>query len=380
MPLLKYIKNNLLSVVIALVFFLEGYSKALYFNTGINSILPKTIKSLLICYMILKLISHKKVLKEFYYVLLLTVFFIIGQLSTEEGIVYSNIVLFSKYVFAIVCYMYFKCIPVKNKVRVFYVFEGVILVNSVLIFIGYFFDVIHFKTYLGARFGYNGLFYSSSLSSYVYLIALFYFLIVEKAHFFYNRKVVFVIFSSCLIGTKTIYLSLVFICLLYFTKYAKFKYKNIFAAALVAISIFLGYLVFFKWGIFNEIRRSEGFFSSLLSFRNDLFLDETLPYVKNNWTFINYCFGGVNDFTTRSEMGFIDVLYFFGFVGGALYIILYCKTFITFKINTVNMLFLCFLGCVVFVTGNYFIYTTTPLFLLVLREKITDLSISKLRE
>ncbi|OBX21838.1 hypothetical protein BAA08_10830 [Bizionia sp. APA-3] len=283
---------------------------------------------------------------------------------------YVNILAFFKYVFPIVLFIYFSKFPIQNKNKLFRVFEAIIIFNCLLIVVGFVFGVPYFKTYLGPRFGYNGLLYSSSLTSYVYIIVLFYFLMKYKIHFFSNWKTLLVIISALLVGTKTIYLALLFISILYLVNYSQFKYKYALAMLIPIVGILAGYFLFFKWGFFNELRQSEGVFSSILSFRNQLFLNDTLPYIKENWSWINYCFGGVADFRTKSEMGFIDVFYFFGTMGGAVFLYTYWRSFFTFSPIRLVWIFSGFLGIIIFISGNYFIYTTIPLFLVVLREKL----------
>jgi hypothetical protein len=94
-----------------------------------------------------------------------------------------------------------------------------------------------------------------------------------------------------------------------------------------------------------------------------------LPYIKENWTFVNYCFGGVTDFTTKSEMGFIDVFYFFGLIGGLLFLWSYFKSYLTFNFNRINVAFLSLLVIIIFFAGNFFLYTTIPFLMIVLRER-----------
>ena len=371
---MNFIKNHQTSFLILLLLFIyvfEGYSKIIYISTGNNSSIPKIIKGLGMAFMLLQLSTLPKISLELKSLFVLVCCFIIGQLSTLNGLTTENTVFFLKYTFSLVCFLYVSKYPVKKKV-IFRVFEMIILINSGLIIIGVIFSIQYFQTYSGIRFGYNGLFYSSSLSSYVYVIALFYWLKKEKDRIWFNWEAIVVLVSACFIGTKTIYFSMAIICLYYIYFFIKNKYKNILIGITLIIAAFLFYFVFFKYGIFSEIRKTKGILSSLLSYRNELLVNETLPYIKENWSFFNYCFGGVKDFTTKSEMGFFDLVYFFGIVGAGIFIWLYYKTFFNFKKDLLSKFFLSLFFFIIFFTGNFFVYTSIPIFLLVLRERFKE--------
>ena len=130
------------------------------------------------------------------------------------------------------------------------------------------------------------------------------------------------------------------------------------------------YFFFFQYGIFNEIRRKEGLLSSIFSFRDDLFLEQTLPFIERNWTWPNYLFGGISDLATRSQMGFIDVFYFWGILGGSVYLYLYYKTFKTFPLNKILLYMLLSLVLMVFLAGNFFENASLAIYMLILKEAI----------
>ncbi|PHS66834.1 MAG: hypothetical protein COB12_05210, partial [Flavobacterium sp.] len=130
------------------------------------------------------------------------------------------------------------------------------------------------------------------------------------------------------------------------------------------------YLFLFKFGLFNEIRQNKGLLSAILSYRNELLILDTIPFIENNWNFLNYIFGGSCEYHTRSEMGFIDIVYFWGFLGGILYVWTFYKTYFTFKINGLIKLLIFSLFIIISLAGNFFFYTTIPIYLLILKERI----------
>jgi hypothetical protein len=129
-------------------------------------------------------------------------------------------------------------------------------------------------------------------------------------------------------------------------------------------------LAFYKFGLFNHIRETHGLLSSVLSYRDQLVIEKTWPYILDNWSFVNYFVGGLSDFNIRSQMDFIDVFLFWGILGGILYLITFYKSFVVFTIDKMTLYFIVFLIFIIFLAGNFFTYTTIPIYLLIIRERI----------
>jgi len=123
---------------------------------------------------------------------------------------------------------------------------------------------------------------------------------------------------------------------------------------------------------FSTLREERGLLSVFLSFRDILLVRDLMPYINENWTFINYLFGGVHDISTQSEMGFIDLFYYWGILGGILYLVIYYNSYFTFKFNYILWFFITALTFVIFIAGNFFFYSTIPIYLAVFRERIKD--------
>lgn len=233
------------------------------------------------------------------------------------------------------------------------------------------FQISIFETYRFDRFGYNGLLRTSSTGTYFYIISLFYFLYKYKDRFFYKWKSIFVFVICFLVGTKSIYLGLAAILLAFlFIKFKKTKQRYIVSILLLIGVSVLGYLLFFEFGKFNQIRESHGIISSILSYRDQLLLNKTLPNISENWSSVNYLLGGLNDISSRSQLDFIDIFHFWGIIGGIFYLVTYYKAYITFNLKNLNLYFFVFLLFIIFFSGNFFAYATIPIYLIIIREKI----------
>lgn len=363
MTFCKNVNKNLLSVFIVLVFITESYSKIHNIELGYNSNIPKICKAIFAIFMAISLLINYKKIPNKYFLIGLLVCFCIGQITLENYFNSDSILNFFKYMFPIILFLYFFVKPITStpKKTLFKVFESIIIFNTFLIILGFIFNIAYFETYMaGNRFGYNGLLYSSSSASYIYIISLFYFLIKLKKQFFSRWESIFILIGSIIIGTKTIFITIFFILFIYFKKYWKVKIKNLIPYIIGFIIMCFGYLYYYKLNSFT----------SILSYRDQIFLNKTIPYIKDNWSIVNYFFGGVQDFTTRSQMGFFDVFYFFGFIGGLIYVTAYFKSYVSFKMNYVFLMFLTILIPAIFIAGNFFMYTTIALYMMVIKEKI----------
>src|SRR5690606_3298016 len=112
---------------------------------------------------------------------------------------------------------------------------------------------------------------------------------------------------------------------------------------------------------------NEGFLTSLLSTRNKAFMEETLPFIQQQWSWLNYLVGGISDLETRSQMGIVDVFYFWGIAGGSLYLYMYYKSFVTFKLNKVVLSLMITLFGLISLSGNFFENASVAIYMLVLR-------------
>jgi len=158
---------------------------------------------------------------------------------------------------------------------------------------------------------------------------------------------------------------------MFFLTYA-LKYTRINKTLLLFCSVAIGavafYIIFFKYGIFNEVRHSDGLVSSLMSYRDELLMERTLPFINEHWNIYNYLFGGVSDIATKSQMELFDIFFFFGIVGGIIYLYIYLKAFLTFKPTLAVKYMLLALFMFVLLAGNFFFYPSIAIYLVILAE------------
>ena len=364
--------DNFLSVLLVVFFLSEAYGKLITLS-GNNTNIQSAIKFIVFSYLSFMILLYHKEKFNIFSIFFLTLCFILGQYLIPNSFSSESIILFSKYLFPLVLFIYFNFNKLSNKSAryLFKIFEGIIILNSVLIILGVLFKISIFETYRFSRFGYNGLLRNSTTSTYFYIISLFYFLYSYKDQFISKWKSILVIIVCLFVGTKSIYLSLVVVLLAFlFIKIKNNKQRNILSAILIIFIGVLGYLLFYEFGKFNQIRESHGIVSSILSYRDQLFINKTLPNIKENWSGINYFLGGFNDIYSRSQMDFIDVFHFWGILGGLLYIFTYFKSFINFKKDKLDLFFIAFLIFIIFFAGNFFTYSTIPIYLIIIRERI----------
>jgi len=368
-----FINNYLAQILLLLFFTTESISKINKYYFFENSIIPIVIKGIALCFFAVSFLLNKD--KKITY-LLFVIFgcFVLGQLFTSTPFELRIIVIFIKYLFPLLILFYFKGNPLSEKSRnnLFKAFESIITLNTILIILGFIFSISFFKTYSGDRFGYNGLFINSSTGTYVYVITLFYFLNKYQQKLFFKPKSIFILLGSLLVGTKAVYLSLFIIILYYLVAFIRNRKGIIFMSIVLIILMIFGYLSFFQFGIFNRIRESDGLLTTFLSYRNYNFMNNTLPYIQENWQFVNYVFGGVNDFSLKSEMGFIDLLFFFGLLGTIIYLYQFSKAFLNFKLKKIPALFLLVLISIIFIAGNFFTYSNIAIYLLIIRESFKE--------
>ena len=371
--LLQEIYASFASLLLLIFYLSEGFSKYSIVFQGDKLDAPRFIK--LIVTVLFCIILTRKSLWSLNYLGFLTISFVLGQLFLDSQFNTEIVVSFSKYLFPILLFLYFKHFPLNTKQRHAFltIFEGLILLNSLLVITGFLFDISWFSSY-STRFGYNGLFITSATGSYVYILALFYFLVRRKHFFFKDWKPIVILLTCLLIGTKAVYLGMLVALatyLLYYTNRFK-RYKREFLLTIAILSVGIFYIVFFQWGIFNELRQKEGFLSSVLSLRNDLFVEKSLPFIQDKWSWGNYLFGGIANMETRSQMGIIDVFFFWGIIGGVLYLWSFYKTFAAFQLTKDVKFLLLGLTTVVFLAGNFFENASVAIYLLVFKEAILN--------
>lgn len=368
------------SVILILFYCSEGLNKIIKYSSiePINA--SRAIKFIVLIALVVGLVYKKP--RIILHIILLFTFFYLGQYVLVDHFNSSVVTLFFKYIFALLLYLYFNTyiLSEKQKKALYHTFEIVVIANCIFIISGFIFDIDFFQTYKGNRFGFNGLFVASATGSYVNIIALIYFVIKDKKAVYKNYKAILLILAMMLIGTKSVYISLFLIALFYVWYYFDSSLKKIILISLFGLLFVLSYLFFYSFGVFNEIRQERGVISSVLSFRNELLLKRTLPFINEQWQFVNYLFGGLSNLSTRAQLGFIDAYYFFGLIGGTYFFLLYYKSYFTFYTKKKDVYLFIILIIIIFLSGNFFANTSLPLYLLIIKLLLEETNHSKLNE
>ena len=191
--------KNFIIIAILSVYFSDGISKFFLIFFKYDLPLSKIIKSILLGGLVYWLIRQKQ-----FFPIILFIMYSIGQYFIKESFSIDSLIIFSKYLFSASFLIYFTTskIPELTSKRYIQVFELILQINSVLIVVGWIFSISFLRTYAGHRFGFNGLFLNSATGTYVYIIALFYYLVKYKKGFFLNPYSWLMLFCCVLLGTK----------------------------------------------------------------------------------------------------------------------------------------------------------------------------------
>ena len=370
------LKNNLLPALLVLFYLSEALNKYAIFNFGEPTFVAKAIKGLVLVFCLFSIIFLRKARKKLLLIAALIITFSIGQYFLQPNFDKVVVLNFVKALFPLILFIYYSY-NTSNINLTILVFEKIALFNSLFIIIGVLFNVYSFQTYGGSRFGYNGFLVSSATATYFYTIVLFHYFIKYKERLFFNIERLIVLLSLIFIGTKALYLALIVSLFIFLYFYYNKKWKYHLIVILSSIVIFFSYYFVFLHNSFSEIIYKNGIIASITSLRSTILIDQMIPFIKNNWTITNLFFGGINDISTRPQMSLFDLFYFFGLAGSFLYLIIYYKSYFTFKTTKIEKSYfvVIFLACLV--SGNFFINATTAIYMVFIRESIISNSFNK---
>lgn len=369
----KNIETHVFSVLMVGVFLIDAVYKAMIINGFRDFRVAAYFKVPILLFSFFFLVYKRRFFVP-RTIVILFLMWLCGQLAIGNNSFSSlKLVYFGKYIYPLLLLSCGTCIiKSKEQIEVFKkTFEIIFLLNAVLILIGFLFHVSFFRSYIsGSRFGYNGLIMSSSQASYIFIISLLYFLFGVKWYGSYRGglKLALIVLSGVLIGTKAILMFIVFVITL-----VAFKLFN----KRVAMCAFIGFFVLLMLFLLNldsfvNFVERTNFITALFSYRNDLLLNNLMPFVLDFWTIPNYLFGGVKDWRTKSELGFVDVFYFFGIIGGVLYLYSYAKTFCIFNKNQYVVLLLISVFVIIALGGNFFYNPSLAIYLIVIQKVILE--------
>lgn len=254
----------------------------------------------------------------------------------------------------------------------------VLWINLILIFLGYYFEIKLFKTYNGARFGYNGLFKSTSTASYFYMLSLILFESLKTKSNWRYVIIANIIVSSLFIGSKSLYVFIAFYGLLYLGNkiYEMQKYfsQKKFFLIFTLVVLFIGYILFIPLislnSSLNKVLIDNGVISAIFSYR-DLHLKNVIANIQEHYNLLNYFFGGLGLVDRPTEFALVDIFLTFGLLGTVIFGFFLINNFP--KINDYNTRILIFgVIAIIILRGNFFyfpsvIYISMVIFTIILK-------------
>ncbi len=337
------------------------------------SSLPKLLWELILLgFIVLKLKDLSKI--ELGVLIFSAFLFLIGALKYFENL--DNPFWGIKHLNKLFLYFYFFIFLSKykfNHSKIYFVFDWIFVVNSVFIWLGFFFDIEFMKSYpFSDRFGYSGIFARMSINdvSLFYLIANFYLFYRWKGNETDLWKFVVVFLASFLVGTKAIYLQNVLFMIFVFVLIKEAR-KIIFICGLSAGIALLSLCNFSFW---SQLYQDRGLLSVITSTRSDLFI-ERIPNALNEIDMRSFLFGLQNPFQYYTEMDIIDLFLTVGLLGTIGVAFFYKSIFFTFrKTNHFAWTFIAVYLLMICISGRYMysgvnaIYFPLFLFFLVQKE------------
>lgn len=277
--------------------------------------------------------------------------------------------LFLKHVFSVIVVFYFlKMHKQNNATLLFSAVEGFAYFNLLLILTGYIFSIDLFATYDMYRFGYNGVFKSTSTASYFYMCFLAYYYVKHI-----NKKdniplLITILASSIMVGSKTLFISsALFIFLYTFDKRQLMSKRPIKKQDLFLVSIALliiGFVSAFLYinnnTLLSSVYNDDGLISAFFSYRNTVFSDAVIQ-IKEQFSAIQYLFGNLASQIRRPELALADLFINLGVIGTITFLSL---LFVNIpKKLPKRVIFLCsYILLITLLRGNFFYYPTVLFF------------------
>jgi len=379
---ISYINKNLLLIVYFIFLFSEITTKFLEYLEFENFRVSVFFKVLFIgFYTIFFAVNFKKLNKKTVWFLSILFFlFLIGNLSSTISSsiagIKGNLLYFVKYSFIFILYDFYKNFNQHQKNKLFKVIEIFIIINSIVIIIGVLFDLDFFQTYLRReRFGYNGLMYMNSQSSYIYIFLMAVYATKYNFTKIIKFKYILITVAAILTGAKAVYLFVLFMSLYFFFKNRLYTKLYTYAIAVLIIlswSKFVLPVVRSKFSILADLYDKSGLFTMLLSNR-DIRLQEIMVTMSDKW---NLFIGGLPFFEVRTEMALVDIVLFFGIIGTVYYLYNYYY-FLLKELIQFNKFYIYYLFSVIFLIlsfgGNYFTNAITAIYIIASIDKLKQL-------
>lgn len=228
------------------------------------------------------------------------------------------------------------------------------------VFVGLLFDGHIFHTYPNpTRFGISGFLYPSSYVSFFYIFS------ISSAYLLHrsmpSKKVYPILLytlslAAIFSGTKSAYLFLlVFYTLFIIQKgYHREKWLWLLLSALILILVGLRHKLASVFYVLLELYQKEDFLTFALSYRN-IYAQSTWAFIQENWTWVNYLFGGLDNVNQLTEMAFIDLFLNFGALGFGLFMYLYYRLITRYlHWSTMSLVMAVSILILIAIGGNFF--------------------------
>ncbi|HIC4326711.1 TPA: hypothetical protein ACW4HH_004789, partial [Salmonella enterica subsp. enterica serovar Schwarzengrund] len=325
---------SLLFIAIYLFEAASKYYRHEYNNTPSN--VPRVV-FLLVCIMIIISRLNIKSLGFIFACLFATAWFMVGLVFNDSiigGDVISSAFQFFKYISGLlVMYAFYTC---TNKKILANTFFYLFIFNCLAAIVSFIFDIEWMRTYghirdindnfIDSRFGFNGFILEQNISTFFYVAGLYCTYFQVK---YAGKSCIYIliaIFGCLIIGTKSIFLSLLFIPAFLFIKKNNIKLL-FFTLALAVVVVLLVGVNIVDYDTLNEI----------LSFRPYNYVNRLSPLL-DSYDVFNLIFGlQISDYTEYlTEFEIVDMVSFFGVVVTFIYLILFVYLCYIFGVNSNN--------------------------------------------
>ncbi|PCI07043.1 MAG: hypothetical protein COB73_08925 [Flavobacteriaceae bacterium] len=323
-------------------------------------------------FFVLRKVLLSKQYKTLGLLLILVAFNIISNytLNLDQQAIYYSLYMQSLFLFGLIIVVFFQQFYDSFKVKpVLNLLKLIIVLNFVLILIGYFFEAPFFKSYSN-RFGINGMFKSNAEASYFYMLAitLFY---IYKGKFSYFFLITCVL-SSLFCGSKTLYffllISSVYFVFIKIKSRIERKYFGVFMTVffIVAISLIsLGILYIIENNeVLNRVYTDNGLITAFFSYRDVLIVD-VINEVTERWHLIHYFIGGIGAVSYTTQTDFVDLFLNYGFIGTSIYLFIYFRTIYSYSNKKIILLLIPVILSIL-LRGNFLHYPSVSLISIVI--------------
>lgn len=322
----------------------------------IKSIIGLALSSMMLYYRKLNISTSIGML-----ILILVLFTSLSFVPTDQMM--ETLVLKLKFLFGIIVLVFFftnfQSIDfgtIKN-----YVFWFAAL-NFICITAGFSLDIYYFETYSGNRFGYNGLFKSTSTATYFYIFSITFLFFKQNKTIKDTIWLLVLMVSALLVGSKTSYMFVFLASIIYFSNLI-IKTQNILSPKLfLGLTTFSSLLISFlglRWyllnnNLFSAVVTENGFWTAFFSQR-DIHFQQALTKIKTDYGFKDIMMGGPYRVDRLTEFAAADLFISLGLVGGFIFLYVVVINFPRTK-NLLFKLFVAIIGLIILFRGNFLYY------------------------